>query len=315
MINENNVIPFKKIKEGDCIGIFSSSSPTNDKSINKIKEYFSQHGYRVKVAKHTLSQYGYMAGSKYDRANDLNQLIRDDDVNIIMTANGGRSAIQLLNLIDYDALKDTKKGIIGLSDPSIILNAITTKTSLVTIHGPNGYNFGDTTISNFSEKYWWNLVTGNLNINDLIPLNNDIKILREGNDAVGKLVGGHLGTIRNLIGTPWEPNWDNKILFIEEAFTEYSAIDTYLTYLDITGVLKRINGLVVGQLFCCNENNYSVIEKFEEIILRNCEAYDFPIISNVLLGHTDDKITLPIGAQVKLSTKDRNMQLISTIVC
>ena len=149
-----------------------------------------------------------MAGSARARADDLNELVADDNIKMIMTANGGKSTLQMLPYIDYDLIQKKQKGIIGLSDPSIILNAITARTGVITLHGPNGYNFGDSHITKYSEENWWNIVTGKQTD---IGLGADVAVIKGNTDVTGKLYGGHLGTIRNLIGTQWEPDWNSSI--------------------------------------------------------------------------------------------------------
>lgn len=307
-----NIIPIKKIEPGDTIGLFSSSSPTNENSVNNIKDYFEKRGYIVKTSSHIYKSNGYMAGNAKERADDLNELVEDDSVKLIMTANGGKSALQMLPYIDYERIRKKQKGIIGLSDPSILLNAVTVKSGVITLHGPNGYNFGESQITKFSEKNWWDIVTGK---QTEIGFGTDATVIKGNRDVTGRLYGGHLGTIRNLIGTEWEPDWNSCILFLEEAFSDISLFDTMLTHLKYCGVFEKIHGLVVGKLEQCYESNYSVIESLQEIILRNCEEYDFPIIMDAWIGHTDDKVTLPIGAMGKLCLSGVKLDLIQKYAC
>lgn len=308
------MLPVSKIRTGDTIGIFSSSSPTNKSSILQMQRYFEEKGYKIKTAKHVFDSLGYMAGKAENRAEDLNNLVADDEVRMIMTAGGGKSALQMLPFVDYKLIREKQKGIIGLSDPAILLNAITSTSGIITIHGPNGYNFGETIISKFSESNWWNIVTGKIRQANRISLGSCAKVLKESGDVKGVLYGGHMATIRNLIGTRWEPDWSSSILFLEEAFSDFSNIDTTLTYLNYCGILDRIRGLVFGKLEQCGEKNYEVKEQFKDIILRNCREYSFPIIMDALIGHTDDKVTLPIGANVCLSTTEQSIILENEIV-
>lgn len=309
-----NHLKIRKLNKGDYIGIFSSSSPTNLEALEKMKKYFTKKGYKIKTTPNILEDFGYMAGTAKQRASDFNMLINDDEVKLIITANGGKSALQLLPLIDYDTIRIKSKGIVGLSDPSILLNAITAKTGLITIHGPNGYSFGHSEISKYSEDNWWKIVSESVEIPYEFPINRDARVIKYGETVSGQLYGGHLSTIRNLIKTEWEPDWDGCILFIEEVFSEFSTIDTMLTYLDYSGVLSKIAGLVIGKLEQCEEKNYKLKESFEDIVLRNCKSYNFPIIIDVLLGHTDDKLTLPIGAKVRFNSKDRKIELLDNVV-
>jgi muramoyltetrapeptide carboxypeptidase len=303
-----------KIKPGDTIGVFSPSSPTTESAIEKMKVYFESKGYKFKVAENALESYGFMAGTPEKRANDFNQLANDPDVKMIMTSTGGKSGLHLLPLIDYEAIQKEPKIIVGLSDPAILLNAITAKTGLTTFHGPNGYNFGHTSITEYSESNWWPIVNGNINVPYKFPINDRMRVLKSGPTITGKLYGGHLGTIRSLIGTPWMPSLKGSILFIEEIFTELHVIDTMLAHFKLAGILGLINGLIVGELVECKENAYPQVEALEDILLRNCEEFNFPIVTNIPLGHTDDKITLPIGAELALDSGSSTLELLEAVV-
>jgi muramoyltetrapeptide carboxypeptidase len=302
-------IKIQRVSPGDCIGFFSSSSPTSPRRLAKIEETFAERGYRVKFGKNILRSDGYVAGTAAERTADFNDLLLDDDVKLIVTAKGGKGAGQMLPLIDFDLVKQARKGIVGLSDPAILLNAITGKTGLITIHGPNGFNFGSQ-LSGYTARNWWSFIEKPIGPGDKFDLIPDAVTVRPG-IATGRLLGGHLRTIRNLIGTPWEPDWTGAILAIEDVGTRYCDIDAMLTYLDYTGVLGNIAGLIVGQLADCPPENS--VETIEQIVMRNCANYDFPILSNVLIGHTDDKLTLPIGAEVILDSDQKTLTLAEAV--
>jgi muramoyltetrapeptide carboxypeptidase len=302
----------KRLQPGDTVGIVSTSSPTTPDALERTKGYLERRGYTVKVAPNVLASYGFMAGTAQTRADDLNHMLRDPTVRMIVTSTGGRSAAHLLPLIDYGAIASDPKIVIGLSDPSILLNAITSVTGVPTFHGPNGYNFGHAQITRFSEENFWPLVGQDLDIPYIFPVGDEIKVVREGNTVEGRLYGGHLGTNQVLVGTPWAPDWRDSILFIEEMIIELDRTDAMLTHLRLAGILDAIKGLIVGQFVECKEGH---VETLEDVLLRNCAGYEFPIIANVPLGHTDDKITLPIGTCVRLNPVEASLELLESPTC
>ena len=81
---------------------------------------------------------------------------------------------------------------------------------------------------------------------------------------------------------------------------EYHTIDLILTQFEQVGIFRKIRGMIVGTLVECKETEYDIDETLEEVILRLTRGYDFPIVLNVDLGHTDDKITIPVGVKVKM---------------
>jgi muramoyltetrapeptide carboxypeptidase len=300
----------KILKPGDTIGIVSTSSPTTKEAVQKMSATFAALGYRVKTGEHVFDSVGFMAGLPETRVFDFNKMLRDCDIRMIMTATGGKSALHMLPFIDYEAIMNDPKIFVGLSDPSIILNAITSKTGVPTFHGPNGYNFGHTEITDFSSRNFWPIVTGKLLVPHTFPVENVIRVLREGPNVEGVLFGGHLGTNIALLGTPWAPSWKDAILFVEEIFVELNQIDAMFGHLRLAGVLSSIAGLVIGQFVDCEEKSYPKQETLEDVVLRNCDGYQFPIISNVPLGHTEDKLTLPIGCRVRVSTTTPSLTLL-----
>jgi muramoyltetrapeptide carboxypeptidase len=297
-----------RLRCGNTIGIVSTSSPPTPEAIDKMKSYFEKKGYSVKVSPNALAKFGFMAGTNKQRADDLNLMLHDPDVRMIVTSMGGAGAIHLLPLIEYDLIRSDPKIITGLSNPAIILNAISHVADLPTFHGPNGVEFGTGPLTSFSEENFWTMVSESLHLPYTFPVN-EMKILREGEVAEGRLFGGHHRTIQPLIGTLYEPDWEDSVLFIEEINDELYKIDAMLAHFRLAGVFRSIKGLIVGS----PAESYEVeVETLEDIILRNCEGYDFPIATNIPLGHTDDKITVPIGCRVRLNPDKPSFELLES---
>lgn len=299
-----------RLKPADLIGIVSTSSPVNAEMVDRTRCYFEARGFRVRVGAHVLERFGYMAGDAQVRAADLNDMLSDPDVRMIVTATGGASAIQMLPLIYYGILARDPKIICGLSDPSILLNALTARSGVPTFHGPNGYNFGGG-ISAFTEANFWPLVTGELAFPHRLPVAAQMQVLREGQAVHGWLWGGHLATLQGLLGTPYLPQWGGAILFLEEFQVDYARTDAILAHFRHAGVFERIRALIIGQPA---EIGRAEVETYEQIILRQCAGTSFPIVTNIPLGHTPDKITLPIGGKARLDTGSRCLELLDPAV-
>jgi len=302
----------KRLRPRDTVGIVSTSSPPTPEAVGNMKRYFEKRGYSVKVAPNTLARFGFMAGTNKQRADDFNLMLHDPDVRMIVTSMGGAGAVHLLPLIDYETISSDPKIVTGLSNPAIILNAISHMAKVPTFHGPNGVEFGTGPLTRFCEENFWPMVSENLHMPYTFPVKHEMKILRKGEVAEGRLFGGHQRTIQPLIGTPYEPDWKDSILFIEEINDELPKIDAMLAHFRLAGVFDSINGLIVGTPA---ESYKAEAETLEDIVLRNCEEYDFPIVSNVPVGHTDDKITVPIGCLVCLDTNKPSFELLESPTC
>jgi muramoyltetrapeptide carboxypeptidase len=299
----------KRLRLGETVGIVSTSSPATPEAVDNMKRYFEKRGYSVKVGPNALAKFGFLAGTDRQRADDFNLMLHDSDVRMIVTSMGGAGAVHLLPLIDYEAIASDPKIVTGLSNPAIVLNAISQVARVPTFHGPNGVEFGTGSLTRFCEENFWPMVSEDLSIPYTFPVGDGMRILRESGVVEGRLFGGHQRSIQPLIGTRYEPDWRDSILFIEEINDELYRIDAMLAHFRLAGVFDSINGLIVGS----PAESYEVdVETLEDIVLRNCEGYDFPIVANVPVGHTDDKITVPIGCRVRLNTNKPSFELLES---
>lgn len=297
----------KPLRTGDTVGLVSVSSPVAKKTVDKSVEYLTKLGYSVELGRYILQNEGYMAGTVEQRASDLNEMFRRDDIKAVFCAYGGTSANQILPYIDYDLIRTKLKIFVGLSDSSILATAIYVKCRIVTFHGPTGYNFGEAGMTEYTERHFLRALCNPEPLGEIEELSPWITI-RKGSTE-GEILGGNLSLLQSLVGTVYEPDWENKILFWEDLFVEYHTIDLMLTHLDLVGVFRKIKGMVIGNLLGCKEQEYQTKETFEEVIRRILTKYDFPILHNVDLGHTDDKITIPIGTVVRLDLNSEQAKL------
>lgn len=116
-----------QIKEGDAIGIFSPSKPitsTCNKRYSRAKSFLESKGFRIIEGKLTGKNDFYRSGSIIERAEELNELIRNPEVRCIMSTIGGMNSNSIIPYIDYDAFRKDPKIIIGYSDVTAILFAI-----------------------------------------------------------------------------------------------------------------------------------------------------------------------------------------------
>jgi muramoyltetrapeptide carboxypeptidase len=299
-----------RLRRGDVVGVVSTSSPVTSEAVAQMRRYFESRGYKVKVAPHALERFGFLAGHANVRASDFNSLLRDPEVRMIVTTMGGTGAAHLLPLVDYEAFAASPKIVVGLSNPAVLLNAMTQRTGVPTFHGPNGVEFGGLApLTAFTETNFWTLVQGGLTLPYAFPLGGEMNIVREGPTAEGPLFGGDLRAVQLLIGTPWEIDWEGAIVFIELFRVELFRLDAFLAHLRLAGVFAGLRGLIVGRPAECDAVE---VETLDDIVRRSCEGYDFPIATDVLIGHTDDKITVPLGCRVRLDCLRGSLELLES---
>ena len=143
-----------------------------------------------------------MAGSDEERAEDLNNMFKDPDIKAILCSRGGEVAMRLLPLIDYGLIQQNPKIFLGMSDITVLLNAIHTKTGLVTFHGPStawGINCSPWCYKGmepYSKAYFLKALTHNEPIGKIEP-KTKWHVYRNGK-ARGRLLGGNLDSIEKI---------------------------------------------------------------------------------------------------------------------
>lgn len=129
----------KRLKNGDKIGIFSPSSPasvTAEKRYKRAKAFLENKGFEIVEGTLTGKADVYRSGSPKERAEELNELLRNPDIAMIMSMIGGTNANSMLPYIDYGAFKENPKLVVGYSDATAVLLALYTKTGITTYYGP-----------------------------------------------------------------------------------------------------------------------------------------------------------------------------------
>lgn len=324
------------LKKGDLVGLVSPSAPLAgllphrvEKGVQGLKKL----GLEVLIGKNALKVTGYTAGSPQERAEDINTFFKDKRVKAIMAMIGGNHSNQILPYLDFKSIKNNPKPFIGYSDFTVLQLAILKKTGLVSFYGPclmtqfaeNPEPLEYTTLyfkkALFSVKaigqikpsrQWTDEILDWFEKKDLerprlLKTNSGWKWLREGK-ARGRLVGGCITSMMHLRGTEYWPDFAGSILFweIPEGKSIFegedpSTVDAYLTDLKLSGTFSQIVGMIVGRPYHYSTEQYRLIK---EIIKERTKSYNFPILFNVDIGHTDPMITLPIGVEAKLSSTD-----------
>lgn len=308
----------KKLEKENTIGFVAPSNylekdkyPLIEKAIKKI----NQLGYKIIWGKHAkkTDNYNVSAGTPKQRAEDINNFFKNKNINSIWCVSGGNTANEILEYLDYNLIKQNPKIFIGLSDNTVLLNAITTQTKLITIHGTdpkigNGY-FDDTYTHNEFQKNLEN------NSSKKIPKNSNWKCIRKGKSQ-GQLIGGNLRCFLKLAGTKYMPNMKNKILLIEGLETTIKDTIAQISQLKQQKNFNKIKGVIIGNIYSFdekkqyNKNNERIY--FEDIFKELTKEYNFPILKIYEAGHKVPSTFLPIGAKVQINSEKKELKIIET---
>jgi len=293
-----------KLEKGQTVGIVSPASPMKPDRLSRGIKYIEKCGYKVKLGSHVRDVYGYLAGSDKDRAGEIDKMFIDKEVHAVFCTRGGYGTPRLLELINFETLKSHPKVFVGFSDITALQLAIFQATQLVTFSGPMPAVEMGRGIDAFTEQHFWNMIASSGPIQALSGL----RCIKPGVTS-GRLLGGNLSMICSLIGTPYLPDFQDTILFLEDVGEELYRIDRKLMQLKLAGILQKVRGILIGQFTICEPKSVNPSLSLEQILHDIFFDLNIPIAEGLKYGHIDVKYTLPLGAEVYLDAKEGYLQI------
>lgn len=303
------IVP-RALRFGDSIGIIAPASPPKDPAlIDTAVRSLKKLGFEVMLGKAVRKKKGYLAGDDSDRLKDLHRMFADKHVTAIMCLRGGYGSPRLLSKMDFALIRNNPKIFCGFSDITALHMAIFSKTGLVTFHGPNllglmnKKDISEYTIASWLRSVMVNRAAGS--IANGMPTKSHCKTIMKGT-STGTLIGGNLSLINALIGTPYLPSFEGKILFMEDVNEAPYKLDRLLTQLDNAGLLKKLKGIAFGTF--TGEGDFFAVCKERILSLKIPSVYGLPF------GHIDHFATLPHGAQARLDATKGTLEIIQAAV-
>ncbi len=290
------------LRAGDNIHIVSPSGAIQPGFIDGATKLLSSWGLKVTEGKYARTEYGRFSGTKDERVADLQQALDDPNVKAILCSRGGYGLAQIIDKIDFSSFAKSPKWLIGFSDITILHNAITA-LGIASMHGIMTKYLTELPEESDQITSFKNLLFGT-------PSNFSIKPEAENRlgQAEGKLIGGNLSVMMGMRSTPFDLDFHNNILFIEDVGEKPYQIDRMMQSLRLSGVLKQISGLVVGQ-FSDYDEDPLMMQSVAEIILAAVSEYDYPVCFNFPAGHVDYNLSLILGEQAELFVETDKVRL------
>lgn len=286
------------LKSGDTIAISSPAGAVWDPvQVETFSNILKGFGFKVVTGKTLTEKFGYFAGTDELRASELNSFFADQNIKGIFCMKGGWGCARLLNKLDYTLIEKNPKVLIGFSDITTLLIAITAKTGLVTFHGPVGNSGWNAWTSNVFKSVVMNINSPPVFAN---PSTEEAIVTINPGKAKGELVGGNLSVLTSLMGSAYLPDWKHKILFLEDVKEEPYRIDRALTQLKLCGVLDSISGFVFGRCAKCLAEEPQKAFTFHEVILQHIKPLGIPAFYGAMIGHIENKLTMPLGIKAEV---------------
>src|SRR5579864_1024425 len=304
--------PTKRIKppalrRGDTVGIVAPASYFKREDFDAGCEALRQMGYKPVYSDSIFERDLFFAGSVDRRARELQEMLTRDDVKAILSARGGYGSNYLLPRLNMKAIAAKPKIFVGYSDLTSLLTYICDSAPAVTFYGPM-------VAKDFARPHgidltsWQAAVEGKAKWAMDFGADSGVKSLAQGS-AEGLLYGGCLSMLAESLGTPYEIQTEDTILFIEDLAAKPYQVDRMLMHLKLAGKLAAVRGIIFGEMLDCIQTPNQDFA-LEEVVMRLVGDLNVPVAYGVRSGHVSrENITLPMGVQVLLNVGSSGVSL------
>jgi len=237
----------------------------------------------------------YFAGTEAQRLADLHAAFADQTTSAVMCLRGGYGSGYLLGDLDLNLIRKHPKPFFAYSDLTGVQLRLLDQLGLPAFHGPmaaadfyldDGVHLASFQAALAGELYSVGAAEG-------------LRVLQPGK-AEGILYGGCLSILVALLGTEWEPQTEDKLLFIEDIGVKPYQVDRMLWQLRHAGKLEGVRGIVFGEMLDCVSPG-AAPELLEQAILSALSGFDGPIAIGLRSGHVSrQNVTLTFGVMAKL---------------
>jgi muramoyltetrapeptide carboxypeptidase len=292
-------VSWHSLEPGEPLGVVALSGPVDGARLETGLETLRTWGHPVKTASNLHRGDGYLAGSDDERLAGVFEVL-ESGARLLIAARGGYGVARLLPGIPWRRLVDEGVRFVGFSDLTAIINPLVSKGGAVQIHGPMvaaGLSGGH------NAKRLLSVLQGKL-VGEVLFRFPSSSVIRAGR-ASGPSAGGNLTLLTSSLGTPWEPDFDGRVLFLEEVGEPLYRLDRMLTHLAGSGKLRKVKALIGGSLRGCRPA--SERREIWRRLLLEAAPPEAPVVVGLPFGHGATNMAFPIGARVEVDTGSRQV--------
>lgn len=303
-----------RLRPGAAVALIAPASPVSEEKLEKALSNLATLGFRVKEGSSLRARYGYLAGPDEVRLADLHRAFADPEVEAVWCVRGGYGITRLLPHIDYSLIKENPKLFIGYSDVTALHLAIGQKTGLTTFHGPvAASDFPENTLAHFKAVLMepaTPYVIAAPDVQAELPGEEYRPFTIAPGRAAGPLTGGNLSLLAALAGTPFEPSFRRKIVFIEEVGEQPYRVDRLLTQLLQATDLEQAAGIVLGVFAECTAKNPDFSFTLPETLRDRLGNLGIPVFYGLPFGHVAYQATFPYNVKAEMDADGRTLTLL-----
>ena len=287
------------LRSGDIVGVVAPARWLDEHAVDLALQRLLGDRFGVRRAPELALRLHQFAGSDVDRIGALETMFADPAVKAIICAAGGYGSPRIVDALDYGLIGRNPKRFVGYSDVTALLLGIAQQAGLETYHGPMLVDAaGD--LAEASRIHLVATLTDEPASAAAAELLVAAQVLRAGR-AEGRLIGGNLTLLVNMIGTRTDFDPAGAILFLEDVDEHLYHIDRMLVHLRRAGKLAGIAALLIGEMTRLKDNAIPFGATVEAMALEQLGDADIPIVANFPCGHGRRQMTLPIGAHARLA--------------
>lgn len=296
MTPEAQKIPIPAVPSDARVCVVSPASFAREERMLRGMERLRAAGFQPETATHTQARGPlYFAGGSKERLDDLHQAFANPEVSIVACVRGGYGSNYLLAGLDLDLIARHPKPFFAYSDMTGVQLLFLDRVGLPAFHGPM-------VAADFYLEdgvHWESLRAALAGTPYCVGAQEGLRTLRTG-VARGTLYGGCLSILVALLGTPWEPHTEGKLLFLEDTGTKPYQVDRMLWQLRHAGKLEDVQGIIFGEMLACDSPGAEQ-GLLENAILHALDGVNVPIAMGLRSGHVSrQNVTLTFGVEAKL---------------
>ena len=284
------------LQKGDTIGVVASSYSPRAGWLARGVRALERAGYGVLVDPELSTTRRYQRAEDERRAESFTKMWLDPRVKAVIGGTGGYGAVRMLPYLDPEIFRANPKSFVGYSDITVLHLWLMRLAGLRAFHGPTA----DDLIPSARDITTSSMLSALTTPRPTARFGRDVARTVKPGRAVGRLVGGNLALVQQTIGTPYEIDTTDAILFLEEVRDPMSFVDERLVQLRAAGLLGKVKGIVFGHLSL----DRSEEDEFEDFVLDLVADLGVPVLMDFPAGHDSPNLTLPIGTEVELVAEE-----------
>lgn len=284
------------LNSGDTVGLISCSDGLDASGrikVNRIVNVLNTVGLKTKLARTMFRETNSpFSGSPEERGAELMHLFLDPEVSAIFDVSGGDSANQILPFLDFDQIRSSRAFYTGISDLSVITNALFIRAEKVSYHYRIMNLAGEYAAmqQNFFEKFFMTAASPSFDYHWL-----------QGTSLSGTVIGGNIRCFLKLAGTTCFPDPSGKVVFLEALGGGPARMASLLSQLDQLDVFRKCSGVLLGTF---SEMQAKAMEpRIEQLVLPVTQQYGLPVAQTAQLGHGEDARCIPIGQFIDFQSR------------